>query len=280
MKIRIWGARGSIPVSGMEFLRYGGDTTCVEVRAASGDIIIIDAGSGIRALGKKLVASGAGTVNVLFTHSHWDHIIGFPFFRPLYRSGFHIDIFGCSFVRESLEEILNGAMRPPLFPVPLSDKAADITFHTACSASFSIGSLLVTPIILNHPGLGLGYRIQEDSLSFVFLTDNELGFHHPGSPDRKELIEKVKGTDLLIHDAEYDLKEYPHHRGWGHSTWQEALELALTAGAGELLLFHHDPDRTDAMIDNIISECREKTKAAGKGLSCLAAGTGMEISLE
>ena len=179
MKIRCWGARGSIPVSGADYVTYGGDTTCIEIRTRTDEIIIIDAGSGIRRLGNLLIQEKRDHFSMIFTHSHWDHILGFPFFKPVYRKGTAIQMFGCSAAQESIQAMISRTMQAPYFPVNFQDLQADISYHNACEGDFSIESVTVTPIPLSHPNQGFGYKFTENGRSFVFLTDNELTFQHP-----------------------------------------------------------------------------------------------------
>ncbi|MHB8773221.1 MAG: MBL fold metallo-hydrolase [Syntrophales bacterium] len=276
MLIRCWGARGSVPVSGKEYLHYGGDTTCIEIRTKDDDVIIIDAGSGIRRLGNRLVAEGRSAVTMLFTHSHWDHIMGFPFFKPIYQPETRIALFGCPFVQDSVKALISPIMTPPNFPVCFDDITADIRYRETCADAFTIGGMTVSPIPLNHPNQGLGYRFEEDGKSFVFLTDNELKYRHPGGLAYEDYRDFVSGADLLVHDAEYLPGEYRQTRSWGHSVYTDTLNLALDAGVGRLGLFHHNQDRTDRAVDEMVEECRSAT--AGRGLACFALGQDMEVA--
>lgn len=270
MKIRCWGARGSIPVSGKEYDLHGGDTCCLEIRTADGEIIIVDAGTGIRRLGKKLAQETARTLHIILTHAHWDHICGFPFFAPIYRKESAIRFYGCPFARRSIRNILSHTMEPPYFPVKLDEISAGLDFTETCGETYRIGSVAVTPILLSHPNQGIGYRFTEEGKSFVFLTDNELGFRHPGGLPWNDYAAFARGADLLIHDAEYTPEEYSRRRGWGHSHYREAVELAMEAKVGTLGLFHHNQDRTDAELVAIVEECRAVTAAAGSGMECVA----------
>jgi phosphoribosyl 1,2-cyclic phosphodiesterase len=277
MIVRCWGARGSIPVSGGQYLRYGGDTPCIEIRTGNGDIVIIDAGSGIRSLGNSLFAEGRHDFAMVFTHAHWDHIMGFPFFKPIYRKKTRIDLFGCPFAQESVRGIISRIMSPPNFPVPFEEIAAEIRYGESCREAVTIGGMAVSSIPLNHPNQGMGYRFEEDGKSFVFLTDNELGHRHPGGMDYSAYREFSEGADLLIHDAMYRPDDYPLTRSWGHSVYTDALRLALDARVRRLGLFHHDPERTDSDLDWMVEDCRKM--AAGKPVECFAVRQGMEILL-
>ena len=279
MIVRCWGARGSIPVSGEEYLRYGGDTTAVEIRSRDNDIILIDAGSGIRRLGNQLVTEGSSRYFMIFTHVHWDHLMGFPFFKPLYLKKTDISIFGCSFTGDPFHRTLKGIMKSPYFPVRFSDLSANITFQEICDRPFSIGPVTVTPIPLSHPNQGLGFRFEEEGRRFVFLTDNELSYGHPGARSFDAYREFSRDADLLIHDAEFTEEEYEKTRTWGHSTYQDALRLALAAGVRRLGLFHHNQDRTDDALDDIIKNCRRIVEDRGAVMDCFALSQTTEIRL-
>jgi len=175
MYIKCWGSRGSTPVSGCEFDKYGGDTTCIEIRTRSDDLIIVDAGTGIRRLGNQLIDENRSVFNFIFTHSHWDHLMGFPFFKPLHKAASRIYMHRCPFPGKYIETIVTKLMRPPHFPVRYADLKASIVYKNGCPGTFSIGSVNITPIALSHPNGGCGYSFEEDGKRFVFLTDNELG---------------------------------------------------------------------------------------------------------
>lgn len=209
MIIKCWGSRGSIPVSGKEYIKYGGDTTCIEIRTKSDDIIIVDAGTGIRRLGSKLIDENRYKYNLIFTHSHWDHLMGFPFFKPLYEKQAEFMMYRCPFHSKFVETILSRIMTPPSFPIRYSEISAKMEYVEAFTSAFEIGSVTITPIPISHPDKGSGYKFTEDGKSFVFLTDNELGFIHPGGLSYKDYMEFSEGVDLLIHDAEYLLKSIP-----------------------------------------------------------------------
>ncbi|MBU1964416.1 MAG: MBL fold metallo-hydrolase, partial [Proteobacteria bacterium] len=240
MLIRCWGARGSIPVSGREYLRYGGDTCCFEIRTKDDHIIIIDAGSGIRRLGNHLLAENRHDYTMIFTHTHWDHVMGFPFFKPIYQTDTRIDLAGCPFTRSSFKEMIASVMSPPYFPVNFGDIEADIRYQETCQETFQIGGMTVTPIPISHPNQGRGYRFEEEGRSFVFLTDNELTYRHPGGLKYEDYRAFAKKADLLVHDAEYLPEDYLLTRTWGHSVYTDAVRLALDAGVARLGLFHHN----------------------------------------
>lgn len=279
MKIKFWGARGSIPVSGKQYLKYGGSTACVEVRSQNDELIIIDAGSGIRPLGKELLKKSHHAFNMLFTHSHWDHVLGFPFFAPIYNKNTRIKIMGCSFSSDSVREIIAKTMQPPGFPVKFEEISARFEFDSMCSAGGEIAGMKVLPIELSHPNNGLGYKFTEAGKTFVFLTDNELGFVHPGGQTPEVYAAFSRGADLLVHDADYTPEEYPRRKTWGHSTWEQALDLALKSGVRALGLFHHNQDRADSQVDAIVAQCSRRIRRAGARLKCFAVREGQVVKL-
>ena len=280
MKIKFWGARGSIPVSGPQYNKYGGSTTCVEVRSKRDERVIVDAGSGIRLLGKELLKNSHHSFNMLFTHSHWDHVLGFPFFAPIYNKKTRISIMGCSFSSDPVREIIAKTMQPPGFPVNFEEIAAKFDFGSLCQSGCNlVGGMHVVPIELSHPNRGLGYKFSEGGRDFVFLTDNELGFIHPGGLSAAEYAAFASGVELLVHDADYTPEEYPKRRTWGHSTWEQALDLALKAGVGALGLFHHNQERSDRDVEKIVAECLRRARRAGSKLKVFAVREGQEIKL-
>jgi phosphoribosyl 1,2-cyclic phosphodiesterase len=279
MMIRCWGARGSIPVSGKEYLVYGGDTTCIEIRTQKGEIIIIDAGSGIRELGNRLLEEGLHHYTLIFTHAHWDHIMGFPFFKPIYSEATQINMLGCPFNMGSVKQMISKIMAPPNFPVKFEDIKATIDYHETCETVSQVGSVTITPIPLSHPNQGMGYKFTENGKSFVFLTDNELGFRHDGGLSYKDYCAFSKGADLLIHDAEFLEKEYQETKTWGHSVYTDALRLAIEAGVKKFGLFHHNQERSDQAVDAIVMDCNKTVKENHVSLACFALHQGMEIEL-
>jgi phosphoribosyl 1,2-cyclic phosphodiesterase len=279
MIIKIWGSRGSIPVSGKEYLKYGGDTTCVEIRAKSGDTIIIDAGTGVRRLGNQLAAEKRYDLNFIFTHAHWDHLMGFPFFKPLYFKRFTIRMHGCPFHNKFVETILSKVMAPPYFPVKYGDVKAQMPYQEAWPIEFEIGSVTVIPITLSHPNGGSGYKFIEDDKIFVLLTDNELAFIHPGGLPFADYMDFCSGADLLIHDAEYTPDEYKRFIDWGHSVYTDTLELAQKAEVKKLGLFHLNQERTDAAMDKIVKDCRKRIAAKELNLKCVGVTSDMMFEL-
>jgi phosphoribosyl 1,2-cyclic phosphodiesterase len=280
MKIRIWGTRGSIPAPGREMSRYGGNTTCVEIRLADNSLIIIDAGTGIRKLGQALLReAGLKDITLLLTHSHWDHLQGFPFFIPAYSEGYTLHVRGGPHARKSLEKYLAHQMEPPFFPVNFRLLRANFDFNSEERGPQTIAGARVTPIPLNHPNGGYGFEIREQGRSFIFLTDNELGYDHPGGLSAADYVERCRGADLVLHDAQYTDEEYQRTRGWGHSTYSAAVDLAAAAQVARFGLCHHDPDRSDDDLDARVMDCRQRLAGAGSRVDCFAACEGMEIDL-
>jgi phosphoribosyl 1,2-cyclic phosphodiesterase len=279
MKIKCWGSRGSIPVSGRQFLKYGGDTTCMEIQPRSGETIIIDAGSGIRRLGSHLLQQQVQGYHILFTHAHWDHIMGLPFFRPMHCLKTELNLYHCPFHERFVDRMLSDLMIPPYFPIPCSGSKSNITFHDAKTSAFDIGSVRIEPFPLSHPNGGSGYKFTEDGKTFVFLTDNELGYIHPGGKTLDEYRVFCEGVDLLIHDAEYTPSEYTSYIRWGHSTYTDTLALALSAHVGQVGFFHNNQDRTDQEVDDIVKHAREQIIARNRSTKCFAVAADMEFEL-
>lgn len=279
MIIRCHGARGSIPVSGKQYLKYGGDTTCLEVRSKNDNIIIVDAGSGIRSLGNQLIQEERYEFTMIFTHSHWDHILGFPFFRPLYNQKTTIKLFGCPMAQGDIKKILSKTMSPPYFPLSFDKVNASIIYEPDCAESYKVDSIEVFSINISHPNLGSGFKFVEDGKTFVFITDNELGYQHYGGRSFAEYAEFSKDADLLIHDAEYTPEEYKVTKTWGHSTYLDALRLAQAARVKSFGLFHHNQERTDAEQDAIVKECRKILEQENPNMSCFALTQSTEVTL-
>lgn len=279
MHIRCWGSRGSIPVSGQEYVRYGGDTACLEIRTRNDHVIIVDAGTGIRRLGNALIAEGRYSYDLIFTHAHWDHLLGFPFFRPVYMEQAEIRMQGCPFAQKFVETMLSKVMSPPNFPVRYADVKAHIHHEPVCPERIEIDSVAIIPIPLSHTNQGNGYKFIEDGKSFVFLTDNELDFTHNGGLSFESYQEFSAGADLLIHDGEFTEEEYRKTREWGHSTYTSALKLAIAANVKQLGLFHLNQDRTDQKMDDIVEQCRQVVTETGAELSCFAVGADMTFTV-
>ena len=285
MNIIIWGCRGSITTPGPETIRYGGESTCVEVITDEGQLIIIDAGSGIRKLGQKIIKEKKVTeITLLLTHSHWDHMAGFPFFRPAYSPDFSVAICGGHAAQNSVLNYLKHQMDPPYFPVDFSVLRAKFSTGCCCGKKFCEKNLTgidrsiqCDSIPLNHPNGGYGFKFTRKDRTFVFLTDNEIRYHHEGGLPRAEYVNFCKDSSLLLHDAQYLETEYDKTRSWGHSTYQDAVDLAIDAGVKRLGIFHHDPDRTDDDIDRQVEWCRNYIIRKGSSLECFACAEGLNL---
>lgn len=279
MIVRCYGARGSIPVAGKEYVKYGGDTTCIEIRSKNDVIIIIDAGSGIRRLGNQLLKEQRFEYYMLFTHSHWDHILGFPFFKPIYDEKTVIHLMGCPLSQGDIKKLLAKSMRAPYFPLNFNELKTKINYSPECALSSRIDTIEVFSINLSHPNLGAGYKFVEGDKTFVFITDNELGHQHRGGRSFEEYAEFAQNADLFIHDAEYTPEQYKLTKTWGHSTYTEALELALAANVKQFGLFHHNQDRSDKDQDAIVEKCRKIIKRKKRDMTCFAVTQTTEIHL-
>ena len=279
MDIRFWGTRGSIPSPGPSTLEFGGNTTCLEVVLNSGRRIIIDGGTGIRLLGEHLKTTVAtARLHLLLTHNHWDHLIGLPFFSPIYRDDSEIQVDGWPLAFQAMKRVFDDHLGDGFFPVAFEQLRSHITFlNQIARTPLILDEVQIDAIPLNHPQGCLGFRFQEEGHILVFITDNELGLD--GGYRFPEFVEFARGADLLIHDAQYLPEEMPTHRGWGHSTYEEAVRLALEAGVKNLLFTHHDPARTDEQVRQIVRRARRLAAASGGLLNIDAAREGGEISL-
>ena len=279
MRIKCWGSRGSVCVAGQQYTRYGGDTTCFEIQANSGEVVIIDAGTGIRRLGKHLVQRKVKTCYLLLTHAHWDHIIGLPFFHPLFHPNITIHIQDRTFAGLTTRKIVDRVMCMPFFPVGLKDYNADIRFDSSLNNRFSIGSLDIETIATSHSQNSMGYRFTENGKTFVFLTDNELGYTHSQGKSVEQYIDFSKDADVLFHDTEYTDDEYPEKTGWGHSRLSDVLNLSHRASVGQLGLIHINQDRTDDQVDAMVEQCRRFFKDHHLSTACYAVSADFEIFL-
>jgi ribonuclease BN (tRNA processing enzyme) len=283
--VRFFGTRGSIATPGPQTLRYGGNTSCIEVRSKSGTLAILDMGTGAAALGRELMARGEPlSGHILISHTHWDHIQGIPFFAPLFVPGFEWDIYAPRGIGQSLRQTLAGQMQSTYFPVAIEQLGATIRYHELVEGRLRIGDFDVTTRYLNHPTLTLGYRLEADDVSFVYACDHEPHSHGLATgvgdifgEDRRH-AEFLSGADLVVHDAQYLASEYAHKIGWGHSTVEYAVALARLAKTEQLVLTHHDPIRNDAAIDAIVDTLRSESLRR-PGPRILAAAEGNEIDL-
>ncbi|MCG8472434.1 MAG: MBL fold metallo-hydrolase [Desulfobacterales bacterium] len=279
MHITCWGTRGSIPVSGADTVKYGGDTTCFEVRGIDGTRLIIDAGTGIRSLGKKLIDERATQCHLLFTHTHWDHILGLTAFAPIFSNELHITVPVFPSQLDYLEKTLGALFKAPTFPVPFTRIGQRFTFQPVLVSPLAIGPFTITTIGISHPNQGLGFRITEEDRSFVFLTDNELGMVHDGGETLESYAQFAMGCDLLLHDAEYTPEEYALRKSWGHSSWSDALNLARKAQVKRFGFIHHNAEHSDEQVDAMVQACSKQIAQAGEPLSCFAASPHQPITL-
>ena len=257
MKIKFWGTRGSIPVPGKETILYGGNTTCLEITLESGRTVVIDAGTGIRALGDKLTAEqDRVNIHLLMTHIHWDHVLGFPFFAPIYESSSIIRIDGYPNGMKGLRNTFDNKMGDGFFPVKFDDLTSQIHYLDILSKGpLEIDGTSIDKIRLRHPQGGYGFRFREGGKTLVFITDNELMEEGGAGMSPEDYMEFCVGADLLIHDAQYTPEEIVKRREWGHSDYRAAMDLAIKADVNKLVLFHHDPTRTDPELTAIKVMC-------------------------
>jgi phosphoribosyl 1,2-cyclic phosphodiesterase len=297
-RVKFWGVRGSIPVPGNTTVRYGGNTSCVEVRA-DGEIIVLDAGTGIRPLGlalEKEFGTKPIKVTLLLTHAHWDHIHGLPFFTPAHHRQNQITVYGHDSADTGLREILEEQMSAPFFPVTLHDLPGKIDIHTLEAMQFNIGKVRVRSTFVNHPGICAGYRLFTSAGSIAFLPDyepydafkvhsaqreslNPSQTRKRAEEERAGLVEFLEGCDVLILDTQYTDNEYTARVGWGHGSLGSAVALARDAHVRKLVLFHHDPTHDDAKIDMMLREARQLAEKSGQRLQVDAAREGAELVL-
>ena len=287
MRIKFWGTRGSLAKPGRATERYGGNTSCVEIRSQSGVLIVIDCGTGSHALGQALVAENKGAVNghMLISHTHWDHIQGAPFFAPFFIPGGNWELYGPGGLSQSLRSTLAGQMEHTYFPITLETLAANIAYHDLVEGDFSIKDVNITTRYLNHPAMTLGYRLEVDGVSVAYCCD-----HEPHSPEMatgelaltgmdRRYTEFVAGADLVIHDCQFTAQEYPARIGWGHSPIEYAVRVCMEAGVKRLAITHHDPLRADDQIDQILENSRQRLRDCGSRLELMGAAEGLVLDL-
>src|SRR5216683_2091626 len=282
MQVRFWGTRGSIAAPGPKTAVYGGNTSCVEVRASDGTVIVLDCGTGARELGLHLVRTMPQPMrlHLFIGHTHWDHIQGFPFFVPAFLPGAELNIYAPLGFQRGLEEAMAGQMEYSYFPVKLRDLRSRIHFTERDEGFFRVGGMLVETQYLNHTAPTIAYRISSGGACVAYATDHEPfwtasagRYYHPG--DQRH-IAFMRGADLVIHDAQYTEEEYREKKGWGHSTVEYATDVARAAGARRLALFHHDPSHDDAAVDRLEALARARV---GRDLEVFAAAEGLEVEV-
>jgi phosphoribosyl 1,2-cyclic phosphodiesterase/ActR/RegA family two-component response regulator len=297
--IRFWGVRGSIPTPGADTAPFGGNTSCVEIRAGN-TLLILDAGSGIRRLGQAIMKEFREmpvNITMLVTHTHWDHIQGFPFFVPAYNPRVNIRILGYEGAVHGLRGALFEQMQSAFFPIGLNQMASRVTFEELEEMEFDLGGIKVRSMFANHPGICLGYRLSTAAGDVVYLPDHEAyerneierqratgetsptGLEHARIQD-EQVIAFLRDADVVIADSQYDIAEYETRRGWGHTCSEDTVDLAMRANVKQLFLFHHDPDHDDGKIDEMVAQGEAKVREKGASLEVAAAREGAEFVLK
>ncbi len=293
MRIRFWGTRGSIPTPGRRTMRYGGNTSCVEVRSSAGNLLILDGGTGLRELGRALMAdTSLPEINILISHTHWDHTQGLAFFTPMTCPQSRITIYAASSTGKSVKEVFAQQMDYLNFPIPLDERQAQIEFREIGEETFTIGDILVESRFLNHTILTLGYRLCSGDVHLVYVTDHEPfapSLYRSGVTDPKPTdivhigdrkhVDFLAGADLVIHDAQYTADELSRRRDWGHSSLEYAVEVCVAARAKQLAFIHHDPDRSDQELEQLEMAGQAYARRLGSDLRVFAAAEGMQIDL-
>ena len=288
LTLTFWGTRGSIPAPGPSTVRYGGNTPCVELRTGDGWLIILDAGTGIRELGRTLLERDNAkpiTGDIFLTHTHWDHIQGIPFFAPLFQKGNRFTIWGSRSLQSKIGRVVRDQMSPIVFPVSFEQLKAQVEFKELGEGRRAGHGYEVSAFPVRHPGGAMGYRFTTGNpagRALVYVSDNELSAEarYDDAPGwRERLVEFVHGASVLVHDTMYTSSEYGSFVGWGHSTHDQALELALDADVEKLVLFHHRPERSDDDVDRCLERCRTIVAQRGRALEVVAAAEGMSLQV-
>jgi phosphoribosyl 1,2-cyclic phosphodiesterase len=295
MKFRFWGVRGSIPVPGPNTLRYGGNTTCIEVRGDDGTLIILDGGTGIFPLAQTLLREMPVTANIFITHSHWDHIHGLPFFIPIFIPGNTLRLYGAfnPVSGSGIEQVMGVQLQYSYFPVREAEMKAAIEYETlAIDQTVAVGDCRVTSTLLNHPVIDFGYRVECNGKSLFFTGDHEpyYNIYDPGDEAYAEyqaLIEEkqsavdeaMRGVDVLIVDTSYTREEYPAKAGWGHGYFEASIAMALRVGAKRLYCTHHEPTRSDNDLDAVFAAVMARHAGQLNGLEVFLAREGLELEL-
>lgn len=298
-RVKFWGVRGSIPTPGPQTARFGGNTSCVEVRA-DGEVIICDAGTGIRPLGQALAKEFSDRplhATLLISHTHWDHIQGFPFFTPAYNPKNRLRVMGFDGAKPGLETALSSQMESPYFPILLRQMPGNILFRELKDLSFTVGRVAVQAQFMHHPGVCVGYRMTTSCGTIAYLPDNEpyqrqreqlavqqgtdsqTNFLYAADQDRK-LVDFLRGVDVAIMDTQYTEEEYKTHVGWGHGCVEDVVAIACRAQVKRLYLFHHDPDHDDAQVEAMVQHARALVRERGCSIEVEAAREGLEIVLQ
>lgn len=282
MKVRVWGCRGSVAAPGPDTMRYGGNTSCVEILGSNGEAIVLDAGTGMRPLGVRMAQDGVKLVHIFLTHLHMDHLQGLGFFRPLFGADVEVHVWGPPSPVQPLADRIATYMSPPLFPVRVADIPCNLTFHDAPGEPVAIGGLTVRASLVTHQGPTVGYRVEEDGMSVVYLPDHEPGIGGDLSLQPTDWIsghDLAHGCDVLLHDAQYGDDEYPRHIGWGHSAIGHVVAFAHKAEVERLVLFHHDPYHTDSELEALTDDARRLWGDGGAD-RVASAWEGMSIEID
>ena len=280
MRAKIWGCRGSLAAPGPETIRYGGNTSCFELRLSDGSLVLLDAGTGIRPFGIAIADDRPERIDLLLTHLHLDHLEGLGFFGPLWDSQTELHIWGPPSPVKSLEDRIATYLSPPLFPVHLSDVPSTLVFHDAREEPWELGAATISSSPISHPGPTVGYRIEEGGVTLAYLTDHEPALGVDLDSVSTEWIsgfQVAERADLLIHDGQYTAEEYKTKVGWGHSSTEHVVRFAALAKVGRMLTYHHDPMHADADIDAMVAHAKELWE--GDAGDCDAAREGMELDL-
>ena len=283
IELTFWGTRGSIPAPGKDKSRYGGNTSCIEINLPDHELIILDAGTGIRELGNSLMLRNEKVrAHIFISHYHWDHIQGLPFFAPAYHAGNSLTIWGPEHPEFPLNKILSSQMESIHFPVESSSLSANITFKKLSPKNYFFSDTELKILRTNHPGINFSYSFTFNKRRFIYMTDNELlpkvakAKSHIAY-EREDFIRFIHGADILIHDAQFSDMDYIKKKGWGHSPWREAAKLAAESEVKHFVLFHHDPNHSDGIIDSFVKECKEELKKMRTSIKCSGAMEGKTI---
>ena len=287
--LKFWGVRGSIPTPGPETVRYGGNTSCSELRHKD-KLFILDAGSGLRVFGNELLKAGSPVkASIFISHMHWDHIQGIPFFTPAFIPGNHFTFYGSEPAGKDLLTIIADQMDPTYFPIEMKEMGSSMDFKPLFEGKYEIDDTQIETIYVNHPGNALGYKFHLNKKNLVYISDNEpfLKADKGNDPDQimlgedgnQKLINFIANVDVLVHDAQYTQDEYEKKITWGHSPVEYTVDIAIKAGVKKLVLFHHDPLHNDDMIDQMLKLARNHAKKNSSSMEILAAREGLTIDI-